>query len=207
MRRPLALGIFLAVFSELSGITVVMYYGPTILENAGISAGSSLGGHAVIGFVLAAFTVLALFVVDRFGRRRVLLTGCAGAGIAFALTGIAFLAGVTDGALIIALLCLFVAFFAFSLGPIKWIVISEIFPTAVRARAMGIATVAVWLTDIAINFAFPTVRDTFGVAAMFLGCAVFLGIQFVVVLRKLPETRGLALEDTMSLWANEGKRA
>lgn len=207
MRRPLALGIFLAVFSELSGITVVMYYGPTILENAGISAGSSLGGHAVIGFVLAAFTVLALFVVDRFGRRRVLLTGCAGAGIAFALTGIAFLAGVTDGAVIIALLCLFVAFFAFSLGPIKWIVISEIFPTAVRARAMGIATVAVWLTDIAINFAFPTVRDTFGVAAMFLGCAVFLGIQFIVVLRKLPETRGIALEDTMSLWANEEKRA
>src|SRR3546814_2608563 len=86
---------------------------------------------------------------------------------------------VTDGAVIIALLCMFVAFFAFSLGPIKWIVISEIFPTGVRARAMGIATVAVWLTDIVINQAFPIVRDTFGVSAMFLGCAVFLAIQFV----------------------------
>src|SRR3546814_16199009 len=87
MRRPLSLGIFLAVFSELSGITVVMYYGPVILERAGISAGSSLGGHAVIGIVLATFTVIALFVVDRVGRRPVLLTGCAGAAAALALPG------------------------------------------------------------------------------------------------------------------------
>jgi sugar porter (SP) family MFS transporter len=203
MRRPLSLGIFLAVFSELSGITVVMYYGPVILERAGISAGSSLGGHAVIGVVLACFTVLALFVVDRFGRRAVLLAGCAGAALALALTGICFAIGVTDGAVIIALLCMFVAFFAFSLGPIKWIVLSEIFPTAVRARAMGIATVAVWLTDIVINQAFPVVRDTFGVSAMFLGCAVFLVIQFFVVARKLPETKGLPLEDILSLWSDQ----
>lgn len=202
MRKPLSLGIFLAIFSELSGITVVMYYGPVILERAGISAGSSLGGHAVIGVVLACFTVLALFVVDRFGRRAVLLAGCAGAAVALTLTGLCFAMGVTDGAVIIALLCMFVAFFAFSLGPIKWIVLSEIFPTAVRARAMGIATVAVWLTDIVINQAFPVVRDTFGVAAMFLGCAVFLAIQFVVVARKLPETKGLPLEEILSLWSD-----
>lgn len=204
LRRPLLLGVFLAVFSELSGITVVMYYGPTILERAGISAGSSLGGHAVIGVVLACFTVLSLFVVDRFGRRPVLLVGCAGAGLALAVTGICFSIGVNDGAIIIALLCAFVAFFAFSLGPIKWIVISEIFPTSIRARAMGVATVAVWITDIAINQAFPVVRDSFGVSAMFLGCAVFLAIQFVVVLAKLPETRGLPLEDILTLW-NGGK--
>lgn len=206
LRRPLLLGIFLAVFSELSGITVVMYYGPVILERAGISAGSSLGGHAVIGAVLASFTVLALFVVDRFGRRAVLLAGCAGAAVALALTGLCFAMGVTDGAVIIALLCMFVAFFAFSLGPIKWIVLSEIFPTGVRARAMGIATVAVWLTDIVINQAFPVVRDTFGVSAMFLGCAVFLVIQFVVVARKLPETKGLPLEDILSLWSDQAAK-
>lgn len=203
LRRPLLLGVFLAVFSELSGITVVMYYGPTILERAGISAGGSLGGHAVIGIVLAAFTIVSLFVIDRFGRRPVLLAGCAGAGSALALLGLCFAAGVTDGAVIIALLCLFVAFFAFSLGPIKWVVISEIFPTAVRARAMGVATVAVWITDIAVNQAFPVVRDSFGVSAMFLGCAVFVAIQFGVAFAKLPETRGLPLEDVLSLWRGE----
>lgn len=206
LRRPLFLGIFLAVFSELSGITVVMYYGPTILERAGISAGSSLGGHAIIGIVLALFTIVSLFVVDRFGRRPVLLTGCAGAGAALAATGACFAFGIRDGAVIIAMLCAFVAFFAFSLGPIKWIVISEIFPTNVRARAMGIATVAVWITDIAINQAFPVVRDSFGVSAMFLICAIFLAIQFVVVLTKLPETNGLPLEDILSLWDSDTQK-
>ncbi|MDV6330694.1 sugar porter family MFS transporter [Asticcacaulis sp. 201] len=206
IRRPLFLGIFLAVFSELSGITLVMYYGPVILEKAGISVGSSLGGHAVIGIVLACFTVISLFVVDRFGRRPVLLTGVAGACIALAATALCFAYGVSDGALIITLLCLFVAFFAFSIGPIKWIVISEIFPTRVRAPAMGVATVAVWLTDMAINQAFPVVRDTLGVSAMFLACAAFLAIQFWVVLSKLPETKGLPLEDILSLWSNQNMK-
>lgn len=207
LRRPLWLGIFLAVFSELSGITVVMYYGPTILEHAGISAGGSLGGHAVIGIVLACFTVLALFVVDRFGRRAVLLAGCAGACIALTLTGFCFAFGITEGAVLIVLLSIFVAFFAFSLGPIKWIVISEIFPTGARARAMGIATVAIWVTDIVINQAFPVVRDTFGVAAMFFGFALFLAVQFVVVARKLPETRGVSLERVLLLWRSEKESA
>src|SRR3546814_13093662 len=102
MRRPLSLGIFLAVFSELSGITVVMYYGPVILERAGISAGSSLGGPAVIGLVLACFTVLALFAVDRFGRRPVLLTGCPGAAVAFALLGLCFAIGGTAAPVVTA---------------------------------------------------------------------------------------------------------
>ncbi|MFT4091477.1 MAG: sugar porter family MFS transporter [Asticcacaulis sp.] len=203
LRRPLFLGVFLAVFSELSGITLVMYYGPVILERAGISAGSSLGGHAVIGIVLACFTILSLFVMDRFGRRTVLLTGVAGACVAMAATAACFAMGVSDGAIIIALLCMFVAFFAFSIGPIKWIVISEIFPTHVRARAMGIATVAVWLTDMVINQAFPVVRDTLGVSAMFMMCALFLLIQFVVAWRKLPETKGMALEDILQLWKNK----
>lgn len=207
LRKPLFLGVFLAVFSELSGITVVMYYGPIILERAGVAAGSSLGGHAIIGMVLAAFTVLAVFLVDRVGRRRVLLAGVAGACAALTATGICFAKGVTDGAVIITLLCSFVAFFAFSIGPIKWIVISEIFPTHVRARAMGVATVALWLTDIVINFMFPAVRDRYGVGSMFLGCAAFLLVQFIVAARLLPETKGLSLEEIVSLWKTDRRQS
>lgn len=200
LRRALFLGVFLAVFSELSGITVVMYYGPIILERAGASVKSSLNGHAIIGIVLAAFTLLAVLLVDRVGRRRVLLAGVAGACVALLLTGVCFAMGVTDGVVIVTLLCTFVAFFAFSLGPIKWIVISEIFPTSLRARAMGVATVALWLTDIVINQMFPIVRDHFGISVMFLACALFLAIQFAVVAKKLPETKGMALEEMVSLW-------
>jgi MFS transporter, SP family, arabinose:H+ symporter len=201
LRRALYTGIFLAVFSELSGITVVMYYGPTILERTGASMSASLNGHALIGFVLAAFTFLAIPLIDRVGRRRLLLVGVAGACIALVLTGIGFASGLQDGALIVALLCAFVAFFAFSIGPIKWVVISEIFPTKLRARAMGFATVALWLTDILINQLFPVVRNQFGIWTMFFACALFLAIQFAVVAMVLPETKGMTLEEITSLWS------
>ena len=201
LRRALYIGVFLAVFSELSGITVVMYYGPTILEHTGASMSASLNGHAVIGCVLAAFTLLAIPLIDRVGRRRLLLVGVAGACLALALTGIGFASGLQDGSLIVALLCAFVAFFAFSIGPIKWVVISEIFPTNLRARAMGVATVALWLTDIVINQLFPVMRNQFGIWMMFFACALFLAIQFVVVALALPETKGMTLEEITSLWS------
>lgn len=201
LRRALYMGVFLAVFSELSGITVVMYYGPTILERTGASVSASLNGHAVIGFVLAAFTLLAIPLIDRVGRRRLLLVGVAGACLALVLTGIGFASGHEDGALIVALLCAFVAFFAFSIGPIKWVVISEIFPTNLRARAMGVATVALWLTDIVINQLFPVVRNQLGIWTMFFACAAFLAIQFAVVAVALPETKGLTLEEVAALWS------
>jgi sugar porter (SP) family MFS transporter len=201
VRRALYMGVFLAVFSELSGITVVMYYGPTILERTGASMSASLNGHAVIGFVLAAFTLLAIPLIDRVGRRRLLLVGVAGACVALVLTGIGFASGHEGGAMIVALLCAFVAFFAFSIGPIKWVVVSEIFPTNLRARAMGVATVALWLTDIVINQLFPIVRNQFGIGTMFFACALFLAIQFVVVAMALPETKGMTLEEITALWS------
>jgi len=201
VRRALYIGVFLAVFSELSGITVVMYYGPTILERTGASMSASLNGHAIIGFVLAAFTLLAIPLIDRVGRRRLLLVGVAGACLALVLTGIGFSSGHEDGGIIVALLCAFVAFFAFSIGPIKWVVVSEIFPTNLRARAMGVATVALWLTDIVINQLFPIVRNQFGIWTMFFACAVFLAIQFVVVTLALPETKGMTLEEISTLWS------
>lgn len=200
IRRAVRLGILLAVFSELSGITIVMYYGPTILEHTGASLSASLDGHMFIGVVLAVFTLLAIPLIDRIGRKKLLLTGVAGACVALAFTGAMFLMGRTDGVVIVGLLCAFVAFFAFSIGPIKWVVISEIFPTKLRARAMGVATVALWLTDIAINQLFPIVRQEFGVQTMFFAFAAFLALQFVVMSVVLPETKGITLEQAASLW-------
>ena len=117
------------------------------------------------------------------------------------LTGIGFASGHEGGATIVALLCAFVAFFAFSIGPIKWVVVSEIFPTNLRARAMGVATVALWLTDIVINQLFPIVRNRFGISTMFFACAVFLAIQLAVVAMALPETKGMTLEEIATLWS------
>jgi sugar porter (SP) family MFS transporter len=203
-RRALRIGVFLTVFSELSGITIVMYYGPTILTRLGLSSNGALDGHAVIGIVLALCTLLAVWLVDRLGRRRLLMAGVFGAMISLLSAGIALQVGGMQGYGVLALLCAFVAFFAFSIGPIKWIVISEIFPTRIRARAMSIATAALWATDAGINFLFPEVRDRFGVSAMFFLCAALLAIQLIVVWRALPETKGMTLEAIESLWKRPG---
>lgn len=201
LRSALFIGVFLTVFSELSGITVVMYYGPVILNKLGLSSTDSLGGHAVIGAVLAVCTLLAVWLVDRLGRRKLLLTGVAGAFVSLLLIGLSLLRSAGQGYIVLILLCAFVAFFAFSLGPIKWIVISEIFPTRIRARAMSIATIALWGTDVVINLLFPVIRERFGMSVMFLLCAFFLLVQFVVVSKKLPETKGMTLEAIESIWA------
>ena len=157
--------------------------------------------HAFSG--LAVFTLLAIPLIDRLGRRKLLLSGVLGACVALACTGAMFAMGRTDGVVIVGLLCAFVAFFAFSIGPIKWVVISEIFPTRLRARAMGIATVALWLTDIVINQLFPFVRGDFGVQTMFFAFALFLALQFVVMAVMLLETKGITLEQTASFWSGE----
>lgn len=200
LRKALFLGVFLAIFSELSGITVVMYYGPVILEKAGLSASSSLGGHTIIGAVLALCTLLAVWLLDKVGRRRLLLVGIAGAFVSLSLTGLFFYEGITEGYRVVVLLCAFVAFFSFSLGPVKWVVISEIFPTRIRARAMSVATLALWLTDVMINFLFPVVRDRLGISTMFLACSLFLLVQLFVVATRMPETKGMSLEAIDSLW-------
>jgi MFS family permease len=181
-----------------------MYYGPTILTRLGLSSNGALDGHAVIGIVLALCTLLAVWLVDRLGRRRLLMAGVFGAMISLLSAGIALQVGGMQGYGVLALLCAFVAFFAFSIGPIKWIVISEIFPTRIRARAMSIATAALWATDAGINFLFPEVRDRFGVSAMFFLCAALLAIQLIVVWRALPETKGMTLEAIESLWKRPG---
>ena len=200
LRRALFIGVFLTVFSELSGITVVMYYGPVILNKLGLSSTNSLSGHAAIGAVLAVCTLLAVWLVDRVGRRKLLLTGVTGAFVSLLLIGLSLLRSAGQGYIVLILLCAFVAFFAFSLGPIKWVVISEIFPTRIRARAMSIATIALWATDVTINLLFPVIRERYGLSVMFLLCAFFLLVQFVVVLKKLPETKGMTLEAIESIW-------
>ena len=200
LRKALFIGVFLAVFSELSGITIVMYYGPSILEKAGFSLGGSLGGHATIGVVLTLFTLLAVWLVDIVGRRPLMLVGNTGAFAGLVGIGMLFHFGKSEGLILVAMMCLFVACFSFSLGPIKWIVMSEIFPTKIRGRAVGLATMALWLTDVCLNQFFPLVRDSLGVATSFFMFACFLVPQFFFILFVMPETKGRSLEEIERSW-------
>ncbi len=201
LRKALFISLFLAITSELSGITVVFYYGPDILANSGLSLARALGGFTSIGLVNVAFTIIAIWLMDIAGRRLLLFLGTVGALGALTVIGSLFLTGRTGGLMVVAMLCFFVACFAFSMGPIKWVVMSEIFPTKIRGRAMAIATLAVWTTDGIYNQFFPVLRNHLGVSGSFFMFALFLVPQLVFIWKVMPETKGRTLEEIERSWA------
>lgn len=205
LRKALFVALFLSMVSEFSGVTVVLYYGPDILNNAGVRLGEALGGFVVIGIVNMVFTVIALWLMDHAGRKPLLFWGNLGCCIALASIGGLFATGRNEGVLVVALICLFMACFAFSIGPIKWVVMSEIFPTRIRGRAVAIATVAVWLADAIYNVIYPWAEKRLGVAVCFFVFAAVLVPQFFFVLYVMPETKGRTLEEIEKSWTKHSK--
>ncbi|WP_372784685.1 sugar porter family MFS transporter [Phenylobacterium sp.] len=197
-RRALGLALALAVFSELSGITVVFYYGPSILSRAGFAFGGALSGIVSIGAVNMLATLIALTLIDRVGRRALLLTGTAGA--VACLVGITLTIGAGAGPRLVALICGFVICFAFGIGPIKFVVVQELFPTATRGVGAAALTVAVWGAGALVNQVFPTIRDTWGAAASFGLFAGVLALQIPFAILLLPETAGRSIEGGPDGW-------
>lgn len=199
-RKALALAVFLALVSECSGITVVLYYGPDILNRAGIQLSDAINGYVIIGIVKMLFTLVALWLIDRSGRRPLLLWGSIGCCAALVSLGFLFALDQTNAFLFVALICVFCAFFAFSLGPIKWVFMSEAFPTRIRARAIGICATTVWAADSFTNYLFPWMRDNWGAAACFFAFALALVPQVFVVKFVMPETSRHTLEEIEQLF-------
>ena len=207
-KTALVIAVALSIFSEMSGITVVFFYGPTILEKAGLSLGDSLGGFAIIGIVNVVFTVIALWLMDIAGRKKLLLVGTVGVIIAHTAIGLLFLNNYDSGMALVFLMCAFVAFFAFSMGPIKFVIMNEIFPTKVRGRAVAIATITIWVCQALLNQFFPMLREVIPVGAIFIFFAVILLPQIYFVLKVMPETKGMSLEEIEQYWktnSNENK--
>lgn len=205
LRKALFVSLFLAIASELSGITIVFYYGPDILEKSGLSLGKALGGFTSIGLVNVIFTIIAIWLMDIAGRRILLFVGTVGAILSLTVVGVLFRTGHTQGIMIVAMLCSFVACFAFSMGPIKWVIMSEIFPTKIRGRAMAIATLAVWVTDGVYNQFFPLLRTWFGISGSFFLFSAVLIPQLFFIWKIMPETKGRTLEEIERSWTPEAK--
>ncbi|MEN8126155.1 MAG: sugar porter family MFS transporter, partial [Bacteroidota bacterium] len=188
------IGAVLAAFQQLSGINAIIYYGPEILSKAGLTLGESLGGQVSIGIVNVLFTLLAIWKIDSWGRKPLLLSGIIGVIISLTMCGSYFLLDMNNTILIIIFITLFIACFAFSYGPITWIIISEIYPTKVRGTAMSIATLSLWLTNVLIAQFFPRF-NAWSEGGTFL---IFAGITFAAfffVKRFIPETKNKSLED------------
>jgi sugar porter (SP) family MFS transporter len=192
-RKPLIIAMLLAAFAQFSGINVVFYYGTSMLESAGLKADGALSGMAVIGFCSMIFTTIAMALVDKVGRRKLLQFGTIGAIACLAGIGASFNSGANT--MLIVLMCAFVAFFAFSLGPIKFIFASEIFPTNIRSHAMAIVILTMWATDTIVGQFTPSLREAVGPAVTFFIFAAILVPQIFMVWKWMPETAGRSLED------------
>lgn len=202
-RRALVIAIVLAVFQQITGINAVLYYAPRIFERAGFERMSAIGQSAIVGFVNMLFTLVAIALVDRVGRKPLLLTAAGGMGLSLVLIGGAFKLEAASGTLVLGLILLYIAFFAMAMGPIVWVIMSEIFPTRLRGSAMGIATVILWVSDFAVTLTFPVIADALNESTAFWLYAAMCAIDFVFILLVLPETKGRTLEEIEQQWLRQ----
>ncbi|MFN7937866.1 MAG: sugar porter family MFS transporter [Bryobacteraceae bacterium] len=201
MRKPLLIGVALAVLQQVTGINTVLYYGSILFtEQAGAqSTTAALWANVVIGAMNLVFTVVALFYVDRIGRRPLLMTAAGGMGIALGLLSMVFASGAANPVRVLGSILCYVACFSFGMGPGVWVVIAELFPTRVRGRAMSVATVALWLACLLITLTFLSLVRMFTAAGAFGFYAVLCGFTVWFVWRWVPETNGKRLEDVRFL--------
>ena len=190
--RPILLAILLAMFNQLSGINAILYYLNDIFAAAGFDKMSSDLQAIAIGAANLIATMVALRVIDRFGRKKLLLIGAVGTAVA--QIGVALIMGSGQGnEYLLAMLVMFIAFFAFSQGAVIWVYLAEIFPTAVRARGQALGSTTHWLMNAFIATVFPMIAaKAHGLPFWFF--AACMVVQFFVVLAVFPETRGVELE-------------
>jgi SP family galactose:H+ symporter-like MFS transporter len=209
LRLPLAIGICIAVFQQITGINTVIYYAPTIIEGAGIKSDAvSILATTGIGFVNFFFTIVGMHFVDRAGRRPLLLISLF--GMAIFLAGLALAFQVPElrqslGVAVVVFLMGYVAAFAIGLGPVFWLLISEIYPDNIRAKAGSIATIANWGSNFIVALVFPILVGAIGQGNSFWVFALFTGLAIVFVYFLVPETKGRALDQIQQELVQEAK--
>ncbi|WP_316836892.1 sugar porter family MFS transporter [Pedobacter nutrimenti] len=204
LRKLLTLAVVLTALSQFSGINGVIFYGPTILKSAGIVTSDALFYQVILGSANVIFTFIAISKVDTWGRRPLYIVGSLCAALALALTGVCFLMNVTGWFMLFSII-LFLLFFAFSLGPLKFVISTEIFPTHIRGTALSMCIMTMWVSDWVVNLLFPMMRDGFGIATTFFIFSFFCLLSFLYAKKKLFETKGKSLEEIEKAWNSEVK--
>jgi sugar porter (SP) family MFS transporter len=200
VRHVLVVGVALAVFQQVTGINTVIYYAPTLLASAGLGNSAALLANVVIGVVNVGMTIVAIRLLDRAGRRPLLLSGTTGMAVGMLVVAVTFLAGGSHlrGAtalIAIAGLLIYTGSFAIGLGPVFWLLISEIYPVKIRGQAMSVATMANWGANFAVTISFLTVLSILGGAGTFFLFAGLTIIALAYFQRQVPETKSRSLQD------------
>lgn len=202
LRMAMIVALGLSVFGQMTGVNIVVYYGPTILEAAGLALGSALQYQVALGVINLVFTLVALWKVDSWGRRPLLIWGMLVVTLSMTATAV-LLSQAAPAVWIVAVLCVYMACEALSICAVVWILTSEILPNRVRGRAVSIATFANWLTNMLSAFLFPWYVDRFGMHAGFFTFAAICLVATVFFWLFVPETKGKSLEEIERHWMEQ----
>lgn len=193
-RGTVVMAMVLALFQAITGINIVMYYAPTIFASAGIGTGTALEQSVIIGLVMLGFTFASMLLVDRAGRRPIMLLAAAGMGLSLTLLGMMFTSGGGGARWLLIWILTYVSSFSIGMGGIYWVVVSEIFPTRVRGAAMSLSVVFLWGGNYLVSQFFPEMLAGLH-SRVFFVFALMCGVCFVFIWRFVPETKGKTLEE------------
>ena len=201
-KLALIIGIALAFLTQVSGINAIIYYGPKILEEAGLPIADAFVGQIVIGLVNVLFTLIAIWKIDRLGRKPLLIAGVIGILSSLIIIGSLFYFNSTNTYLLLSFILLFIACFAFSYGPVTWVLLSEIFPAKIRGKAMSLATFSLWIGTALVGQLTPVFLEKLEPARTFWLFALLTAPALYLAIKIIPETKGKSLEEIERYWLN-----
>jgi len=198
--RPLLMvGVLLAVFQQITGINTVIYYAPSLLQGAGFGNSAALLANVVIGVVNVGMTIVAIWLLDKVGRRPLLLSGTAGMAVGMTITALSFLGGehLSGAVAIVAVigLLIYTGSFAIGLGPVFWLLIAEIYPLKIRGAAMSVASMANWAANFVVTISFLTLLSAIGGVGVFFLFGFLTLVALGYFWRRVPETKGRSLQE------------
>ena len=199
LRKVLIVGILFSLFAHLTGIDTIIYYGPIIFLESGFQTNDAFLASVIIGITNLVFTILGMLMVDKFGRRILLLVGMAGMGVSMALVGFCMESDIISAKWTLLWIMTYIASFAMSIGVVIWVYLSEIFPTKVRGQALSVATMVLWLGNVILTQLFPIMMEAFGGSTFYIFSIICL-ISFIFFVTMIKETKGLSLEEIEKIW-------
>ncbi|MDH4296699.1 MAG: sugar porter family MFS transporter, partial [Cyclobacteriaceae bacterium] len=195
--KSISIAFLVAMFNQFSGINAILYYAPRIFELSGLSSGDSMFQPVFIGATNGLFTVLGLLIIDKVGRKKLLIVGSIGMAICLGLVARAFYLQSFEGYDLLFFLVGYILFFAFSTGAVIWVLISEVFPNSVRGQGQSLGSFTHWFFAAVITFLFPVVAGEFAMGSghAFAFFSIMMALQAIVVWKFFPETKGKTLEN------------
>lgn len=194
MKKVMIIGILLAVFQQVTGINVIMYYAPAIFKSTGLGNESALFQTMIMGLVNLTFTIISILLIEKLGRKLLMLIGSVGMGVFLTAISVAYFTSHFNGLIVLVFIMGYLAFFALSLGPVVWVLIGEIFPNRIRSHAVSLAVFCLWTANFLVSFSFPFLLSHLKGGFTFLIYAIMCVLCFIFVLQYLVETKGKTLE-------------